>query len=424
MLPTFYARKKIDANDKEAILVDKISHVSEPAIEQNFIAMEKAKTKKVFLNDEKTCLVGPVLIPELDILRYDEKIGYYQLRYDKEVIQDCMNKFVAGGLTGESNIEHSDNSKIEGVYADNWIITETNQYKAKALGFGDLPVGTWMTAFFPTDKTVLTEDLLSKVKGFSIEGWFYHEEVKNEINNNDMLSKLNDVLKQLQSTLGLVGKSQVKQKIYKIKETEQEIQVDEVSGKAYFMNADGTYRDTYPIWRGLFSIEEGVLVVESEKAMIVEGATVAVTQSIIRIFQKVMTVAETGSAIFMNDETMICNFINADGSLGELVPVGSYILEDGSTLVVTEGSVGSIVTEENQAIVEAEVAMSAAKVELEKLVAQNTAIKNELASLKAELEAVKKTAQTVVLPDANAGDKGKETQKTQMSEVEYINSKR
>ena len=350
MLPIFYARKKIDSNNKEAILVDKISQVYEPAIEQNFIAMEKLKTKKVFLNEEKTCLVGPVLIPELDILRYDDKIGYYQLRYDKEVIQDCMNKFVAGGLTGESNIEHSDNSKIEGVYADNWIITETNQYKAKALGFGELPIGTWMTAFFPTDKTVLTEDLLSKIKGFSIEGWFYHEEVKNEINNNDMLSKLNDAIKEIQSFLGMQKKS-----------------------KLSFLES-------------------------------------------IKVIQKVMTVAETSQAIFMNDETMVCNWINADGTLGELVPVGTYVLESGETLVVAEGSIGSITSEENLAIAEAEVTMSAAKVELEKLVLDNQ-------TLRAELEALKKTTQTVVLPTPNPIDKG-ETKKVQMSEVEFINSRK
>ncbi len=243
MVPTYYARK-----GKGASLVEKISQVDIPAIMTNYIAMDAIK--KMVMNSEKTCLVGPVLIPEIDILRYNEEVGYYNLRYDAELIKECMQNFIDGGLTGESNIQHNDNYKIEGDYSDNWIITESTHYKAKALGFSNLPLGTWMTAFFPKDKSVLTDELLSNIKGFSIEGWFYEEKL---INNENMVSK---VLKLLKEALAIKEKKVVKV-LHQILTTSEGviISIDDVTQICNYLIEDGLIGELVP--DGFYFLDNG-----------------------------------------------------------------------------------------------------------------------------------------------------------------------
>lgn len=381
---------------KTGARIYKISQVDNPAIEANYISMSK-DPKPVYLNAEKTCLIGPVLIPEIDILRYDEeKKEYYNFRFSEEVIKESMKDFVSDHLIGESNIQHNEKYKIDGKYIENWIIRDSEKDTANALGLkqknGDLlPVGTWMTVFYPTDPTVLTDEFLQSFRGFSIEGSFYQDTVmkkENDLNLN--MSLYNELLKKFEDLSNLVlGKKQVDQKfkIYKITETEQQIQVDDISGKAYFLNADGTYKNEWPIWRGVFSVEGGVLVIESEAAMLIEGTTKDVAQSIIKIFQKAITVKETMQIINMNDETGVCNWLNADGTIGDIVTDGVYILDDDSTLTVTN-SIGVITTVENtdSTIAETETVIA----EMKKiLVDQEAKHKLELTTLALEFEKLK-----------------------------------
>ena len=64
----------------------KISLVDKPAIEENFIYFNETKvTEKInmFASDEKKELVGPIMIPNKEILRYDQEVGYYYVRLKK-----------------------------------------------------------------------------------------------------------------------------------------------------------------------------------------------------------------------------------------------------------------------------------------------------------------------------------------------------
>ena len=378
---------------KTGARVYKISQVDNPAIEADYISMSNI-AKPVYLNAEKTCLIGPVLIPEIDILRFDEeKKEYYNFRFSADVIKESMKDFVADHLIGESNIQHNENYKIDGMYLENWIILDSEKDKANALGLkqknGDLlPVGTWMTVFYPSDPSVLTDDFLKSFRGFSIEGSFYQDTVMKKENDLNLNMIYNDLLKKFEDLSNLVlGKKQVdsKFKIYTIAETEQKIQVDDISGKAYFLNSDGTYKNEWPIWRGVFSVEGGVLVIESEVAMLIEGTTKDVAQSIIKIFQKAITVKETMQIINMNDDTGVCNWLNADGTIGEIVPDGVYVLDDDSILTVTN-SIGVITEEVATSTTENETVIAEMK---KVLMEQETKHKQELETLALKFENLK-----------------------------------
>ena len=305
---------------KTGARIYKISQVDNPAIEANYISMSK-EVKPVYLNAEKTCLIGPVLIPEIDILRFDEETKeYYNFRFSQEVIKQSMLDFVNDHLISESNIQHNEKYKIDGFYSENWLILDPEKDKANALGLkqknGDLlPVGTWMTVFYPTDPTVLTDDFLKSFRGFSIEGSFYQDTVlkkENDLNLN--MSLYNNLLQDIREMFGLV-KPQTIQKCIAV------------------------------------------------------------------------TVKETMQIINMNDETGVCNWLNADGTIGEIVPDGFYVLDDDSILTVTN-SIGVITIEEVDDVVVAETETVIA--EMKKiLMDQETKHKLELQTLALEFEKLK-----------------------------------
>ena len=64
--------------------------VDMPAIEENWIALSKMQLAKV--DEERRMLYGPALIPDKEILRYDEKGEPYYVYFEKATVQlDCSN---------------------------------------------------------------------------------------------------------------------------------------------------------------------------------------------------------------------------------------------------------------------------------------------------------------------------------------------
>jgi hypothetical protein len=147
------------------------------------------------------------------------------------------------------NLQHDDNLKLEATVVESWIINDSNNDKANSLGF-DLPVGTWMVSVAPKDTNLLTEEFLSTFKGFSIEGNFYQEEVK--LNNNNIMSKIENILEKLSSFLGLnsvevpailpppeAPPAEVKQETLILADGTV-LEIDDSTGMVYFVNEDGT----------------------------------------------------------------------------------------------------------------------------------------------------------------------------------------
>ncbi len=58
--------------------------VDMPAIEENWIALSKVQLSAV--NDERRMLYGPALIPDKEILRYDDKGEPYYVYFEKATV--------------------------------------------------------------------------------------------------------------------------------------------------------------------------------------------------------------------------------------------------------------------------------------------------------------------------------------------------
>ena len=173
----------IDFDDLETG-VDKISLVKKPAIMVDFIYMadidvdqtntptNKIVVKQEYLqlgvDNEKRIITGPALIPDIEIVRQDDDGEVFNIKYSKEQIEEIAVKFAK--LKNQRDINKDHKNEVSGIYiVENWLVGKND--KSKDLGF-DLPEGTWMVSMKVENDELWDTIKSGKVKGFSIEGLF------------------------------------------------------------------------------------------------------------------------------------------------------------------------------------------------------------------------------------------------------------
>ncbi len=158
--------------DEEAFAtgIQAISIVEDPAIEEDFIALNKQKELQLATVDqEKKILMGSALIPNKMIYRRDGDQEYH-IYFSKETVRKASELFLMNGNQSKATLEHA--VDIEGLtVVESWII-EGSQDKSKLYGM-DLPIGTWMVSMKVNNDEIWNDWVKTgKVKGFSIEGFF------------------------------------------------------------------------------------------------------------------------------------------------------------------------------------------------------------------------------------------------------------
>lgn len=157
----------------------KISLVDKPAIEENFIYFNKTEVVEMFANDERKEVVGPIMIPNREILRHSPENGYYYVRFTEEVIREIMYNYSKKGLFNEFGIHHEYDTQ-EVVMLEVWM-KESNNDKSTDYGY-DLPNGTvFVKAKIESDE-LFSAIKSGEVNGFSIE---IQADIK-PVNNNEM----------------------------------------------------------------------------------------------------------------------------------------------------------------------------------------------------------------------------------------------
>lgn len=160
----------VDENS-EASGIEAISVVSEPAIEENFIALKAQKIELAEVNAEKRILMGPALIPDKKIYRRGADDEEYYIFFSQDTVRKAAQLFLSRGNQNNSTLEHQYALKGMSV-VESWIVEDSEKDKS---AFYDLsmPVGTWMVSVKVNNDEVWQEFVKTgKVKGFSIEGFF------------------------------------------------------------------------------------------------------------------------------------------------------------------------------------------------------------------------------------------------------------
>jgi hypothetical protein len=178
--------------ESDEIGVQAISVVNSPAVEVDFIALNKQVMLKAS-DDEKRILTGVALIPSKQIYRYDEQMGEYYIYFSKDTIEKASQLFLKESNQKNATYEHAYDFD-GGIVVESWLVSDPEMDKAKYYGF-DVPKGTWMISMKIENDKVWQDVKSQKVKGFSIEGFFADKLQMKKLTKEEMLvKKIKDII--------------------------------------------------------------------------------------------------------------------------------------------------------------------------------------------------------------------------------------
>lgn len=122
-------------------------------------------------DDEQMRVVGPLMIPDKLILRVDDNNEPYFVYFSEKTIRDIAYKMMKEKKLDEVNLEHDQDTTVEGYLEETWIVEDPNNDKQNAFGF-NFPKGTWMGQYKIEDPKVWEMVKQGALQGFSIEGYF------------------------------------------------------------------------------------------------------------------------------------------------------------------------------------------------------------------------------------------------------------
>jgi len=186
-------------DEDEAIGVEAISVVENPAIESDFIALNNQEIKLAEINKEKRLLMGALLIPQKPIYRRNGEEEYY-IFFSKKTVARASQMYLQNGNQSQSTLEHD--KQLKGLtLVESWIVEDKAKDKTALYGL-DVPVGTWMGSVKVENEDLWNDYVKTgKVKGFSIEGYFAdklerpNEELKEDLSAEEKL--INELKKAL-----------------------------------------------------------------------------------------------------------------------------------------------------------------------------------------------------------------------------------
>jgi len=160
--------------DEELHGVYAMGYVSDPAIQENWIALSNVQLKA---EPDKRIVTGAVLIPDKPIVRLTPEGDEYHIVFREATIRKSAHLFLKRNNHHTATIEHQ--FAVPGISVmESWIVEDSKKDKAAVLGF-NVPKGTWMLSAYVKDDTIWNDMIKGgMLKGFSIEGKFKQVEAK------------------------------------------------------------------------------------------------------------------------------------------------------------------------------------------------------------------------------------------------------
>ena len=175
----------IDEKDENSG-IEAVSLVETPAIEENFIALNKQEIMLAEVDKEKRLLMGAALIPNKQIYRKNDKTGdEYYIYFSKDTVRKASELFFKRSNHKNATFEHK--QPIKGTtIVESWIV-ESEKDKSRHYGL-NVPVGSWMVSMKIDDDDLYAKAKSGEVKGFSIEGYFADRYDMAEVNGSQNVS--------------------------------------------------------------------------------------------------------------------------------------------------------------------------------------------------------------------------------------------
>jgi hypothetical protein len=157
--------------DAPAIMVDAMLFSKNNRLEK-FDAYKKQQDIFQFKKSKLGYFTGPVMIPNIKILREDDKTKeLYYMVFEPETIRKIRDAFMASDRLHHSNIIHAGDTTDKNVVIESWIVEDPEMDKLTALGYKNIEKGTWAMTYKVNDKDLLKRIEDGEIRGFSIEAY-------------------------------------------------------------------------------------------------------------------------------------------------------------------------------------------------------------------------------------------------------------
>jgi len=158
------------------------------------IRRDKMSKQKFQLDEDKRIVVGPAMVPDLEIFRKDKNGNPYYVTFKEDTIKMIAEKYMRNKYIDNNDTEHNGKAAQDVYVIESWI-KEDEQDKSNKYGFEDLPVGTWFVSMKIKNDNVWNMVKEKKLNGFSVSGFF--EEVEQFYKEEEFLRQLAEILKKV-----------------------------------------------------------------------------------------------------------------------------------------------------------------------------------------------------------------------------------
>jgi hypothetical protein len=171
--------------------VNFVSMVDRPAIQKNWNAFQNKQ--KFNLSNEKRIISGAIMLADTPIYRSDANNGEYYVVFSKETIFKIVQRYYKKGYQANVNINHNQGQKLEDVYLFESFISDKERGILPMKGFEDAPDGSWFGSMKVDNELAWEEVKAGNVNGFSVEGIFEYNKVK----QTNILAEVKKILSQV-----------------------------------------------------------------------------------------------------------------------------------------------------------------------------------------------------------------------------------
>lgn len=173
--------------------VQAISLVEFPAIEENFVALNKHQVEFKTINEEKRIIVGLALVPNKKIYRRNRDYEY-NIMFSEQTVRKASEIYLKNLRNNNTTLDH--NNLTTGVSViESWVVEDENMDKSKLYGLNSVK-GAWVVTMKVDNDNVWEDIKAQKYLGLSIEGMFSDnvEEMSKKDSDKELLKQIKQLL--------------------------------------------------------------------------------------------------------------------------------------------------------------------------------------------------------------------------------------
>lgn len=171
-----------------------LSLVDKPAMLINWVKFSEnpdTNIKFKIQDEEQRIIFGPILIPNLPVIREDNGVKYY-LTIKPETILKYAVRLAEERKSTTFDINH-DQNVIDGVVMFETVVTSNERFPY-AVGFEDLPIGTMFVASKVNNDDTWNRIKSGELNGYSIDANFSYFKPIEEMTEKEINKEIKNIL--------------------------------------------------------------------------------------------------------------------------------------------------------------------------------------------------------------------------------------